>query len=130
MANKLVKMVDTQCSRKGDQEVYRQKDSVTGEWKVFTWNEFREDIEKIAYALETLGIKEKENVGVFSANTRHIFISDYALFYNRAVPVHIYATSSREEVRYIVEDASLKMLFVGDQPQYEIARKETIFPFV
>ena len=116
-------MVDTQCSRKGDQEVYRQKDSVTGEWKVFTWNEFREDIEKIAYALETLGIKEKENVGVFSANTRHIFISDYALFYNRAVPVHIYATSSREEVRYIVEDASLKMLFVGDQPQYEIARK-------
>ena len=116
-------MVDTHCSRKGDKEVYRQKDNVTGEWKVFTWNEFREDIRKVACALETLGVKEHENIGVFSANTRHIFITDYALFYNRAVPVHIYATSSREEVRYITEDASLKIVFVGDQAQYDVARK-------
>ena len=123
MANKLVKMVSTQCSRKGNKEVYRQKDNVTGEWKVYTWNEFRSGIEKVACALETLGIGVQENVGVFSANTYHIFMTDYGLFYNRAVPVHIYATSSREEVRYIVEDASLKVIFVGDQPQYKIARE-------
>lgn len=116
-------MVDMHCSRKGDKEVYRQKDNVTGEWKIYTWNEFRDGIEKIAFALETIGVKEIENVGIFSANTRHIFVSDYALFHNRAVPVHIYATSSREEVRYIVEDAGLKVMFVGDQPQYDIARK-------
>ena len=123
MANKLVKMVSTQCSRKGNKEVYRQKDNVTGEWKVYTWNEFRSGIEKVACALETLGIGVQENVGVFSANTYHIFMTDYGLFYNRAVPVHIYATSSREEVRYIVDDASLKVIFVGDQPQYKIARE-------
>lgn len=123
MANKLVEMVRTQCARKGDKEVYRQKDNVTNEWKVTTWNEFRSGIEKVAHALQTLGIGVQENVGVFSANTYHIFMSDYGLFYNRAVPVHIYATSSREEVRYIVEDASLKLVFVGDQPQYKIARE-------
>lgn len=123
MANKLVEMVSTQCSRKGNKEVYRQKDNETGEWKVYTWNEFRSGIEKVACALETLGVDVQENVGVFSANTYHIFMTDYGLFYNRAVPVHIYATSSREEVRYIVEDASLKVIFVGDQPQYKIARE-------
>lgn len=116
-------MVSTQCARKGDKEVYRQKNNVTGEWEVTTWNEFRAGVEKVAYALETLGIKEQENVGVFSANTYHIFMTDYGLFYNRAVPVHIYATSSQEEVRYIVNDASLSMLFVGDQQQYDIARQ-------
>lgn len=111
------------CSRKGDKEVYRQKDYATGEWKVYTWNDFRDNVNNIAYALETFEVVEQENVGVFSANTRHILITDYALFNNRAVPVHIYATSSREEVRYIVEDASLKILFVGDQAQYDVARK-------
>ncbi len=116
-------MVSTQCARKGDKEVYRQKDNVTGEWKVTTWNEYRAGVEKVAHALQTLGIGVQENVGVFSANTYHIFMTDYGLFYNRAVPVHIYATSSREEVRYIVEDASLTTVFVGDQPQYDIARK-------
>ena len=56
MANKLVEMVRTQCARKGDKEVYRQKDNVTNEWKVTTWNEFRSGIEKVAHALQTLGI--------------------------------------------------------------------------
>lgn len=123
MANKLVEMVSTQCTRKGDKEVYRHKDNVTGEWKITTWNEFRTGIEKVAHAMEILGVDVQDNVGVFSANMYHIFMSDYGLFYNRAVPVHIYATSSREEVRYIVEDASLKIMFVGDQPQYKIARE-------
>ncbi|MBE6309666.1 MAG: long-chain fatty acid--CoA ligase [Bacteroidales bacterium] len=122
MANKLVEMVSTQCTRKGDKEVYRHKDNVTGEWKITTWNEFRTGIEKVAHAMEILGVDVQDNVGVFSANMYHIFMSDYGLFYNRAVPVHIYATSSREDVRYIVEDASLKIMFVGDQPQYKIAR--------
>ena len=116
-------MVSTQCARKGDKEVYRQKNNVTGEWEVTTWNEFRAGIEKVAHALETLGINVQENVGVFSANTYHIFMTDYGLFYNRAVPVHIYATSSRDEVRYIVDDATLNYLFVGDQQQYDIARQ-------
>lgn len=116
-------MVSTQCARKGDKEVYRQKDYVTGEWKSTTWNEFRSGLEKVAHALATMGIGIQENVGVFSSNTYHIFMTDYGLFYNRAVPVHIYATSSREEVRYIVEDASLKVMFVGDQIQYKIARQ-------
>ncbi len=123
MANKLVELVDIQCNRKGDKEVYRQKDNVSGEWKVTTWNEFRKGICKAAYALETLGIDVQENVGVFSSNTYHIFKTDYGLFYNRAVPVHIYATSSQDEVRYIVEDASISVLFVGDQQQYDVARR-------
>lgn len=116
-------MIATQCSRKGDKEVYRQKDNVTGEWKITLWNEFSNGIDKVAYALETLGVKEFDNIGVFSPNTYHILMTDYGLFYNRAVPVHIYATSSREEVRYITEDASLSVMFVGDQAQYDIARK-------
>lgn len=123
MANKLVEMIDTQCTRKGAKEVYRQKDIVTGEWKITTWNEFREGIEKVAYALETLDVKVQENVGIFSSNTYHIFMSDYGLFYNRAVPVHIYATSSRDEVKYIVDDATISVMFVGDQAQYDITRK-------
>lgn len=123
MANKLVEMIDTQCTRKGAKEVYRQKDNVTGEWKITTWNEFREGIEKVAYALETLDVKVQENVGIFSSNTYHIFMSDYGLFYNRAVPVHIYATSSRDEVKYIVDDATISVMFVGDQAQYDITRK-------
>lgn len=116
-------MIDRHCARKGDKEVYRQKDNVTGEWKVTVWNEFREGIKKAAYALETLGVGVQENVGVFSSNTYHIFMTDYGLFYNRAVPVHIYATSSRDEVDYIVSDATLSIVFVGDQPQYDIARQ-------
>ncbi len=123
MANKLVELITSQCTSKGDSEVYRFKDESTKQWVSTTWNEFRRDIEKMAYALEILGVKVQDNIGVFSQNCPHILITDNAAFYNRAVPVHIYATSSKEEVLYIVNDASISLIFVGDNTQYQIARK-------
>ena len=61
-----------------------------------------------------LGVSPFECVGVFSANRPEILMTDFASFYNRAVPVSIYSTSSEEQARYIVEDAGIKILFVGD----------------
>ena len=65
-------------------------------------------------------------VGIFflSANNPFILITDFAAFANRIVPVSIYATSSEQQVEYIVRDAEAEFIFVGDQSQYDIARKD------
>ena len=51
-----------------------QGGTLSAGFEVTTWNEFRSGTEKVAHALQTLGIGAQENVGVFSANTYHIFI--------------------------------------------------------
>ena len=60
---------------------------------------------------------------IFSQNCPEIIITHFAAFNNRAVPVPIYATSSKDEAAYIVNDAGATVLFTGDQSQYAIARQ-------
>lgn len=123
MANRLVELIASQSGKYGDREVFSHKDYDTKEWIGTSWKSFQNKVEEVAYALEILGVKEKDNIAVFSQNHPGIFITDFAAFYNRAVPVPMYATSSKEQVEYIVKDASIEIIFVGDQAQYDIARK-------
>lgn len=123
MANKLVEMIDSQAAKYGAREAFTYKDPETNYWKPTSWHRFAEDVTLISYALQMLGVAENDKVAVFSNNCPQILISNFALFRNRAVPVPVYSTSSQEQVNYIVKDASIKLIFVGNQSQYAIARR-------
>ncbi len=69
-----------------------------------------------------MGVEPQSMVNVFSANCPEILITDFACFRNRAVPVSLYATSSPEQVRFIINDSGAAMIMVGDQKQYDIVR--------
>ena len=76
-----------------------------------------------ACAMEILGLREQERIAVFSPNDPRILATDFGCFANRAVTVSIYATSSQEQVEYILRDSGAAILFAGTASQYEIARK-------
>ena len=122
MANILTTLVDRQATRYGDRAAVYYRTS-HGEWRPYSWLEMQEMVRKAAAALEILDIKEGSKIAVFSANDPYILITDFAAFANRAVPVSIYATSSAEQVDYIVGDAQAEILFVGSREQYAIARR-------
>lgn len=79
-------------------------------------------VDRASQSLYMLGIAPGERIGVFSDNRPEILVTDFAAFANRAVSVSIYATSSPEQVEYIVRDADVKLLFAGNISQFEIAR--------
>lgn len=87
-----------------------------------TWGEFRQKVDNMAYALETLDICPGDMVAVLSHNSPEIIITDHACFRNRAVPVAIYATSSPEQIQYIINDAGAKAIMVGSQSLYDSVR--------
>ncbi len=91
-------------------------------WTATSWLSLHADVSNIAAALNSLGIKEEAHIGIFSCNRAEIIKIDLAAYANRAIPVSIYATSSKEQVDYIVRDADISLLMVGDQAQYNIAR--------
>ena len=91
-------------------------------WSATSWRSLHADVSNIAAALNSLGIKEEAHIGIFSCNRAEIIKIDLAAYANRAIPVSIYATSSKEQVEYIVRDADISLLMVGDQAQYNIAR--------
>lgn len=120
MANVLTTLISSQTDRYGDREAYRYK--YNDRWEPTSWNDFRRQTFNVACAFETLGLKECDNIAIFSANRPELLISDFAAYANRMVPISIYSTSSTDQVVYIVNDASCRIILVGNQAQYEIAR--------
>lgn len=118
MNNILTTLIERQCSRYGDRAaIYERRD---GQWQPLTWDTLRERSANVAYALETLGLPETGMTAIFSANCPEFLISDFAAYANRAVPVSIYATSSADQVKYIINDSRASIIYVGDQKQLDI----------
>lgn len=122
MGNVLTTLISSRTAKYAEREAFRCKlDENT--WQSYTWIAFKEAVNNAACALETLGIEETEKVAIFSANRSEILISDFAAYANRIVPVSIYATSSIDQVEYIVSDAGCEILFVGNEAQLNIAKE-------
>ena len=87
-----------------------------------SWIDFDIKVSQFACALETLGVEPQTMINVFSANCPEILITDFACFRNRAIPVSLYSTSSREQVECIIHDSGATMIMVGDAKQYHTVR--------
>lgn len=121
MSNILTSLISENSTRFPDREAFR--DNTSGKWISTSWKELAEKRDLLACAMEILGLRELDNITVFSANRSEILITDFAAYANRIVPISIYATSTADQVAYIVNDSSAGIIFVGDQEQYAKARE-------
>ncbi len=90
-------------------------------WVGISWTDFGEKIQNLSKALLHFGIKEHQNVAIFAENMADWIVADIAIMSIRAVTVPIYATNSKKEVEYIVNDAEINVIFVGCQEEYDNA---------
>ncbi len=114
-------LVHRQAAKYGDKPALKYKDYDTETWIPVGWNEFDRIVRLAANALVALEVEEQENVGIFSQNKPECLYTDFAAFANRAVTIPLYATSSPLQVQYIVNDACIRYLFIGEQFQYDAA---------
>ncbi|QXX83271.1 long-chain fatty acid--CoA ligase [Providencia sp. R33] len=92
-----------------------------GQQSSLTWNEVGERTSAISRHLLALEVSTQENIGLFAHNSMNWSLIDLASLQIRAVTVPLYATSSVEQAAYIINDANIKVLFVGEQMQYDVA---------
>ena len=116
-------LVFRQAKRYGERVALKYRDYSLSSWISVSWNKFAEKVRYASRAMVALGIKEQENVGVFSQNMPECLYVDFGAYATRVVTIPLYATSSEAQVHYIVQDASIRFLFVGEQYQYEVARR-------
>ena len=114
-------LVHHQAEKYGEKIALKYRDYDTAQWVSVSWSNFSDIIKKTADAFVALGIREEENVAIFSQNKPECFYVDFGAFANRAVTVPLYATSSSSQAQYIVNDAEIRFLFVGEQLQYDVA---------
>ena len=114
-------LVHRQAKKYGDKVALRYRDYEKEQWFPVSWNKFSETIRIAANSLVSLGVEEAENIGLFSQNMPECLYTEYAGHANRVVSVPLYATRSGVQVQYIVDDAQIRYMFVGEQYQYDVA---------
>lgn len=102
-----------------DRVALKYRDYKKSEWISVSWNELSANIKQCAYAMAVNGVEIQENIGVFSQNKPELIYVNFAAYANRAVAIPLYATSSAPQVEYIIKDAGIRLVFVGEQYQYD-----------
>ena len=119
----LSRLVHDVAAQLGNREALIYKDFGGTQWKSYSWNEFSEAVWKVSSAMLNMGVKVQENIGVFSQNTVQYLFTDFGAWGIRAVTIPFYATSSEQQIQFMVSDAKIRFLFVGEQDQYDKARR-------
>ena len=115
------KLVAAKAKKQASRAALYYRDYSVAKWVEITWRELHEKVERVARALVSLGVKEEDRVAICSQNMPQALMVDFANYANRAISVPMYATASVQQIEYIVNDAEIEILCVGEQIQYDNA---------
>ncbi|MBB6463735.1 AMP-dependent synthetase/ligase [Flammeovirga kamogawensis] len=114
----LVHTIRSQANKYKDRDAVRYR-VADGIWEGISWTDFAKEIDSVSLGMLASGIGVQDKIGIYAQNMPNWTITDFAAQQIRAVSVSIYATSTAKQAAYIINDAGIKIMFVGDQEQYD-----------
>lgn len=117
----LAQLVHKQAATYGKRTALSFRDYARERWIPVSWEQFSKTVAAVSRALLSLGVRIQENIAVFSQNMPECLYVDFGAYGIRAVTIPFYATSSGAQVKYMITDAEIRYLFVGEQLQYDTA---------
>lgn len=90
-----------------------------GIWHSISWREYGDRARTIAMGLDALGMGPGDVVNILAESVPEWLFADMGAICAGCVSVGIYPTSSRGQVRYIVNDSGARVIFVEDEEQLD-----------
>ncbi len=115
----IVKRIREQIAKGGTRTALKHK--VGKEWQGISWQQFGLQVDNLSLALLAQGLRVQDKIGIFSHNMPQWTIADFAALQLRGVTVPIYPTNTADQSAYIIDNADVKVLFVGEQAQFDAA---------
>jgi long-chain acyl-CoA synthetase len=91
-----------------------------------TWGELRERVDALTRGLHELGVRRGDTVALMLSNRPEFHLADLAAMTLGATPFSLYATSTPEQIAYVVGDAQAKVAIIEEAfaPQFLPAREQ------
>jgi long-chain acyl-CoA synthetase len=105
------------------QKSYHRADTLVskrkGNWIPISIDEMINEVEMLSFGLMDAGIQPNDKVAIISSNCPEWNIADFAIANIGAVSVPVYPTMNPSESAFILNDATVKIVFVADKELYE-----------
>lgn len=93
----------------------------SGVWRKLNGEQVSNQCLDVAKAFAHINIEMGSRIGIYSQNLSKVLFTEIGAYMMRCVSVPLYATSSPEQVKFVIEDAGIEIMFVGEQFQYNNA---------
>ena len=107
----------------GDKTALTFKKFGSDKWQSVSWNQFSLRVKQVSNALLNIGAKPHDKIAVFSQNCVHYLYTDFGAYGVKLCSIPFYATSSEQQIQYMINDGQVRFLFVGEQDQYDKAHR-------
>lgn len=121
MINHISHMVLNRVQNYKDRAVINRFLEDSGEIEGIGADELIKTTKQVSRALVSLGFGHESKVGIFGHNSPEWTMSDIGILNIRGIVVPFYATSNQEQLKYIVDETEMELMFVDDEGQLEKA---------
>ena len=80
-------------------------------WKVLTFQEAGQEARRMTTALQSMGLKPGDHIGIVSKNCYHWVLADLAIMMGGYVSTPFYANLSKEQMSEVLESFTPSLLF-------------------
>lgn len=91
---------------------------VDGVWKSYSTQRFCDTVDALSRGLIGIGVGKGSRVAVMSHNRPEWNITDFAIMQIGAYQVPLYPTLAAHDIRFVLENAGVSVVFVADGPLY------------
>ncbi|CAM2810043.1 AMP-dependent synthetase/ligase [Vibrio rarus] len=117
----IVKKVRQQVVDGGSRIALKHKNKKTGAWQGISWSQFGQQMDAVSMALLAQGLNVQDKIGIYANNMPKWTMADIGSLQARIVTVPIYSTNTADQSAYVIQNADVKVLFVGEQEQYDVS---------
>ncbi len=117
MSESVVSLFDESVKRFNKRPCIQYFCSKQNKWLIKNWQDLSKDINKVANALKSLGVKPQDRIAILSMTRPEWVMADIAILKNEGIVVPIYHSSLVDQIAYMLSDAEVKKIFVENEEQ-------------
>ncbi len=121
MINHISHMVLNRVQNYNDKPVFYRFSEESKQLDGIGGDELIKTTKQVSRALVSLGFGYDSKIGIFGNNKPEWSLSDIGILNIRAIVVPFYATSNKNQLKYIVDETEMELMFVDDEIQLEKA---------
>ncbi len=106
-------LLDQSLAKYNKSDVFGSK--IKGEWQRISASSFIDSVTQLSLGLLKIGIEKGDKIAVISESRPEWNIVDFAVQQAGAIGVPLYPNITVDDYKYIFKDASIKLVFVGDE---------------
>ena len=107
------------CSASPAAAAYREYDATSKEWRGVNWREIADLVARARAGLRADGLQAGDRIAIMLKNSINWIVADQAAYAHGLVPVPLFVDDRPDSVAYIVNDASIRLIFIEGEEHWK-----------